>query len=259
MLLLVGVAWVLQNRGVGIPGGNFVPLGGTNVPPALTAPPGASSELPPGVSLGLQTPKLRIDRASVDTTSPDEEYITLENIDLEGKIKILLSGLILKNKNNHSAAIGKDENGANITLGQGERAVIITGVSPRGINFKLNKCSGYFNQNYSFIPSVPSFCPQIANLPQARNLKARCIDYLETLPTCQRVDPGLESGDFECSEFIAKHASYAGCALDHKNDEDFDKKEWRIYLGKSEEFWGNRHDDIKLFDQSGNLIAELAY
>ena len=47
----------------------------------------------------------------------------------------------------------------NIYLKPGEKAIIITGKSPLGTSFKLNKCAGYFEQFHEFAPELNIDCP----------------------------------------------------------------------------------------------------
>ncbi|OGF51907.1 hypothetical protein A3I27_00965 [Candidatus Giovannonibacteria bacterium RIFCSPLOWO2_02_FULL_43_11b] len=188
-----------------------------------------------------------------------EEYVQL-SAPSSNRGKVIITGLILKNKNNESVRIGSDEFGNSIVLNPGERAIISTAPSPRGFNFKLNKCSGYLAQSKTYSPSISSFCPHISDLPQVRDLPEKCEKYLDSLPYCTTPIINFQTGiDNKCANFIGEHASYPGCINDFKNDSDFDYKEWRIYLGLSREFWDNRHEDVLLLSQSRDLIAESSY
>ena len=142
----------------------------------------------------------------------------------------------------------------------GERAIVATGESPFGKNFKINKCSGYLAQGKNISPSMSFSCPRISDPALPRNLNNRCIDYIESLSSCVSPNINADTGiNNDCAEFVSQHASYAGCLADHKNDSDFNQPEWRIFLGKNAEMWGNRHENIQLFDQSGKLIMETSY
>lgn len=84
--------------------------------------------------------------------------------------------------------------------------------------------------------------------------------FLERQNTCRTPLINAESDiDFSCSAFVTEHAHYAGCVKDFKNDLDFDAKEWRIFLGRTSEFWSNRHEDIKVIDRFGKLVTETSY
>jgi hypothetical protein len=174
--------------------------------------------------------------------------------------RIILTGMNLKNKNGESVVIGPDENGNPIVLSPGERVTVSTVASPRGFNFKLNKCSGYLAQSTTFFPGVSSFCPMISDLPGVRNLTENCQRFLQRAPSCTTPNINYESGiDNQCSAFIGEHASYAGCVRDHKNDADFDQKEWRVYLGRPREMWSNFSEDVYLYSRSGVLLSKSSY
>ncbi len=53
--------------------------------------------------------------------------------------------------------------------------------------------------------------------------------------------------------------SYIDCVMAHKNDSNFDSKEWRIFLGQKAELWRNSNEIIKLVDTNGKVVDELAY
>jgi hypothetical protein len=174
--------------------------------------------------------------------------------------RIVLSGMVLRNRNNESAVIGNDENGNPIILSPGERVVISTKFSPRGFNFKLNKCSGYLSQSISYSPGISTSCPHVSNLEPVRNFSEKCILYLQRIGYCQTPLLNYESGiDNQCAGFIGEHASYTGCVRDFKNDANFDQKEWRVYLGRQKELWSDLRDDIYLYSQSGILISKTSY
>src|SRR3989344_878636 len=230
-------------------------------PPAAASPTPAGippSAQPSAISAKLAPPKLRISSGWANSDKISDEYIVLEHNDYENRLKIKISGLRMKNKNNVSIAIGKDNNENDIYLDYGERAVIATGVSPKGSNFQVNKCSGYFNQQASFFPSFSYSCPRLENLALPSSLNNRCIDYIRSLSSCTmpNINADTQINDY-CAAFVSQHASYAGCVSDYAKDADFYQHEWRIFFGTTMELWDNRHDTIKLLDQSGNSIAEL--
>ena len=226
-------------------------------PDSATPPPSAP---PPSASIKPIEPKLSLNSGRATSDKIAEEYIILEHRDYENKQKIKISGLRLKNKNNFSVEVGRDENGGDIYLNYGERAVLATGASPKNSNFRVNKCSGYFSQQASFSPSLPYSCPTLASLNLPSYINNRCIDYIESLPSC--IMPNINADtqiNNDCAAFVSQHASYAGCVSDHSKDADFDQREWRIFFGRSAELWDNRHDNIKLLDEFGKLITEINY
>ena len=213
----------------------------------------------PVASVLLKNP-LRINTGGAAYGDVSQEYITLDNFDYENKQTAVISGLTLQNRDRVSATIGKDEYGNNISLKYGERAIVATAVNPLGKNLKINKCSGYLAQGKNISPSLSFSCPRISDLNLPRHLNNRCIDYIESLNSCVSPTINADTGiNNDCAEFVSQHASYVGCVADHKNDSDFNQPEWRIFLGKNAEMWGNKHESIQLLDQLGKLITEISY
>ena len=234
--------------------------GGVSRPPPVELPP------PPPVSGaggGSGTVSLNGDRIILEAANAratyESEYVELVAPD-SNKARVMITGFTLKNKNNESAAIGSDEFGNSILLAPGERAVISTASSPRGFNFKLNKCSGYLSQTRSYTPFIFGFCPRLTNFPQVRNFSENCQRFIERIPYCTSPNITYDSGlDNECVTFIGEHANYAGCVRDFRANSDFDQKEWRIYLGRTREFWLNFHEDVSLYNRAGFLVTKISY
>ncbi|OGF63910.1 hypothetical protein A2661_02005 [Candidatus Giovannonibacteria bacterium RIFCSPHIGHO2_01_FULL_45_24] len=257
VLIIVGIVFGFQRKNINLfsqtPSGNVNQTTPAKTPPATTPAPA-----PAPTPATAKPPALRLGLGQVYSTQPAQEYIVLEHFDFDNKQAISISGMKLQNRDRVSGTVGKNEYGGDIYLNYGERAAIVTGESPLGKNFKLNKCSGYFNQNNSL--PVYTSCPSLSDLPQPRNLNNKCIQYIESLPNCAVPNINADTGiDNTCAEFVIQHASYVGCVADHKNDTDFDQRHWLIYLGKNAEMWGSRRDLIQLFDQLGKLIAEISY
>ncbi|OGF69270.1 hypothetical protein A3C75_03730 [Candidatus Giovannonibacteria bacterium RIFCSPHIGHO2_02_FULL_44_31] len=229
-------------------------------PPFFVPPPAPIGETISG-TVSTQANKDNISMQGFGSTRLGyaDEYVQL-SAPYANRGKVIITGLILKNRNNESVKIGADEFGNPIALNPGERAVIATAPSPRGFNFKLNKCSGYLAQSKNYSPSISGFCPHISDLPEVRNLSEKCETYLDSLPYCTTPIINFQTGiDNKCASFIAEHAGYPACVNDFKNDSNFDNKEWRIYLGLSQEFWDNRHENVLLLSQARELIWESSY
>lgn len=258
VLIIVGIVFSFQRNNV-----NFFPKSQQmQVPsqfPERVSPDTSGSPAAPTASAPLKNP-LRVNTGGATYGDFLREYISLENFDYENKQTAVISGLTLKNRDRVSATIGKDEYGNNISLRYGERAIVATAISPLGKNLKINKCSGYLAQENNISPSISFSCPRISDLNLPRNLNNDCINYIESLSSCVSPTINADTGiNNDCAQFVSQHASYAGCVTDHKNDSDFNQPEWRIYLGQNAEMWGNKHENIQLFDQTGKLITEISY
>ncbi len=206
-------------------------------------------------------------------TDPNREYITL-TASLSQNEAIGISGWKLKGLNNTEAVIGQavklpylsqiNPETALILFGN-ERAVVTTGFSPIGVSFQVNKCSGYLGQFQEYYPSLEKDCPdptsEFYSMTEYSNLdNGECASYLGSIQRCQINTfslPGTLSSS--CSYFINNKLNYNECVRDHKNDPDFYKPEWRIFLGKNTELWKNQGDYIKLYDNQENVVSYTVY
>jgi hypothetical protein len=155
-------------------------------------------------------------------------------------------------------------NGQNsIVLSPGDTVYLITGVSPIGYNFKLNKCSGYLSQFQNFTPYISTNCPaprdeNLSSIPRRVENNA-CFDYINNMQSCrQQIDPLPTNFSYECANFISK-LNYNSCIDTHKSDSNFYQKEWRVYLGRNSTLWQSEREDIVLYDSDGKIVSELTY
>lgn len=266
ILIIVGVVWSMSGRGIGEL--DFSSLNGSPrlSPKKTTQTPLGSQylfgnmETTTGTENVSQTfqqeQQISMSAQGAQNTDPQNEYIIIRN---NGPENINLSSLKLKNKNNEEVSIGLDENRQSIIFRAGEEALVLTGNTTRGVNFKINKCSGYFNQFYNFFPTISPRCPNINDLPSANRLDDACVLYLPQMETCQTPTSLPTDLGSDCQQFIQQHASYQGCVSDFKNDRDFDSGEWRVFLNRTSEFWAKRNEVIKLVDQARKTIFEANY
>ncbi len=205
-------------------------------------------------------------------TNASAEYVSF-TVSKKAPAKILITGWKLKSPvTGASVAIpqgivlpfsGQVISKENIFASPGDRVFIVTGRSPTGYSFRLNKCTGYFEQFQNFTPSLPLECPyaNAGPLPQPPNhLNDACLDYLDSISRCivpvNNIPPGLSP---ECSRYVSEKISYGGCVSVHKNDPDFYKKEWRVYLDRDTELWKDRREVIKLLDLNGKTVGAVSY
>ncbi len=209
---------------------------------------------------------------NVYAEKPEEEYLVIyaaynntQPVSITGwKLKSGVSGTeAIIGKGAYlpfSGAVNKEEQ---IFLNPGDRATITTGRSPNGISFRLNTCTGYFEQFQDFIPSLAQECPyqRDEKLPIGPGqLNDACVRYIESLPQCFAHIAAIPIGlSPECSEYINKNIHYNGCMQAHKNDPNFYKPEWRIFLGRDTELWKQSRETIKLLDPQGKIIDSLSY
>ncbi|MBI3632825.1 MAG: hypothetical protein HY226_00880 [Candidatus Vogelbacteria bacterium] len=117
---------------------------------------------------------------------------------------------------------GKINSESYITMPAASRAYIIYGESPIGNSFRVNKCFGYLTQYQTYYPPVIVSCP-------------------------------------ECQSTKVEDQNYNSCVRDHRNDPDFFKNEWHIYLNNVDRVWNETGDIIRIFDKDGKSIASMIY
>lgn len=146
-----------------------------------------------------------------------------------------------------------------IYLAPGETAYIITGSSPIGESFRLNKCLGYMKQFHDFEPSIPSRCPlpKYEDLPD--NLNDQCLDYIDKIPACKTFVSAPINLSTACQEYINYKINYKTCFELHQYDDDFYGEEWRVYLNRSGDIWKKSRETITLTDTNGKTIDSVSY
>ncbi|TSC70190.1 MAG: hypothetical protein CEO12_505 [Parcubacteria group bacterium Gr01-1014_46] len=203
---------------------------------------------------------------------PKQEYLTIRvnttkaPINITGWIiKSLASGVSVSiPKGTPLFFTGTVNSEEDIYLDSGDTMYLITGISPNGSSFKLNKCSGYLAQFQTFTPYLYTSCPQpknenLSSIPRTVNNDA-CFDYIDYFPTCRIQTESLPANwSYECVNFIYSKINYPSCVNTHKNDKDFYLKEWRVYLKRSEKLWKSSREEIVLYDDVGKIVDTLKY
>lgn len=207
------------------------------------------------------------------SNDPSQEYLTIKASGSSEK-KTKVSGWKLKSLSTGSEVVipkgtylffsGIINQEQDIYLAGGETMYLVTGLSPVGVSFLVNKCSGYMQQFQTFIPYLNNICP----LPKNENLSSiprtvkndSCFDYLEFMPSCKvQVEPLPNDLSYECKTFIQEKVNYSSCINTHKGDYDFSQKEWRAYLKRSDHVWKNSKETIVLYDEAGKIVDTLKY
>jgi len=207
------------------------------------------------------------------SADPKQEYLTIQ-VDNSIKTNIPLVGWKIKSLNTgqeYDIPKGTDlfftnslNSEGNIILAPGDIVYLITGQSPIGYSFRTNECSGYLQQFQTFTPYITSMCPRpsdenLSSIPK-NALNDSCFDYLDSMSRCRvetdNFPPTLTS---ECKNFIEDKLNYKSCVNIHKNDKDFYKQEWRMYLKRSDSIWKQNREHIVLYDNKGLLVDSLTY
>jgi hypothetical protein len=153
---------------------------------------------------------------------------------------------------------------APVTLSGGQQVFIVTGRSPNGTSFRTNKCTGYFEQFQNFTPALRLECPGAQQEADAYftpgNYTDGCNDIVRTIGRCVYVTQSIPtSAGSACATFIQDRLSYNGCINAHKNDEDFYKKDWYLYINRDQELWRSRSERIRLLDENGKVVDVVSY
>lgn len=212
-----------------------------------------------------------LQKAQARQTDPQKEYIDVayrSSFVSEDPLPIDMSGWTIENKRGDHFGFGYAANLpyvghinmlSRLIVPPGSTVHIVTGQSPIGSNFRVNKCTGYFAQFDSVTPALAQKCPQPSEEPAQTNLPDICLDYMESLPRCRIPQNTLLDIGNVCRAYITANISYSGCVANHKIDPDFYRNEWYIYLARSTELWKDKRETITLRDQQGNVMAELEY
>lgn len=206
------------------------------------------------------------------SSDPAQEYITISVSNTKSPINV--TGWVIKSANSGETVkipkgtylffTGTVNSEEDIYLNSGETMYLITGISPNGSSFKVNKCSGYLTQFQTFYPYLYTYCPapkneDLSSIPKIVKNDA-CLDYIDYFPSCRIQTENLPANwSYECTNFIYNKINYPSCVNSHKNDTDFYGKEWRVYLKRSEKIWKDRREKIVLYDNTGKIVDTLEY
>ena len=214
------------------------------------------------------------------TTGPRSTDINKEYIELRASSKntgvISLSGWRLRSavsgrsveieEASYLPRFGEVNTELPVNLKAGDKVFVTTGRSPIGVSFRVNKCSGYYQQFQKFTPRLREQCPdpedEILSYEGDRNIfiDNTCMDFVERIPRCEiKVSSLPFELSFTCQQAIFEEISYNSCITKHKDDSDFIQPEWRIYLKREAELWRDKREVITLLDQNGKTVDIYAY
>jgi len=153
------------------------------------------------------------------------------------------------------------EEETDIKINYRDEVIISAGWSPRGINFRTNKCTGYLDQLSQFYPRLDEKCPRLEE-SEYRHLRRPCRDFIEGLSRCEIPNYSYDeevNSDSQCVEFLNEKFNYQECYDDHCQEIDFFEDEWRAFFKRSIDVFDNGGDTIILRDQSGLVVDEYSY
>ncbi|MBU3969003.1 hypothetical protein KJ991_02190 [Patescibacteria group bacterium] len=226
-------------------------------------------------SLSEYSDLITFSKGSATSVSPDKEYLQIvltktakNKVIITGwELKSLISGVSVKiEEASWLPRLGSSNTKNTVVLSPGDKVIITTGRPPIGVSFRINICSGYFEQFQNFYPSIRTECPdpyteieeQYLSGPNAYN--DECLDFIDRIRRCtintKQLPLGMQS---QCQDFVTKKINYNSCIDKHKNDESFYKGEWRIYLSRDTELWKSKREVIKLTDGVGKTVGTITY
>ena len=225
----------------------------------------ASRSFQVGVSPYYRKVEIKKVRAKMDDFEKD--YLVLRNKDKE---TIRMSNWTIEMRGttiNIPQAIKNlrypfsSDNNSDIELAYRNEVIISAGFSPSGINFQLNKCTGYLDQMSQFYPSLDKDCPYLEE-SEYRHLKKACRDFIDDLRRCQLPDYSdnfVVQSDSQCTSFLNDRFNYKRCYEDYYQEIDFCQDEWRVFLNKSIDIFDNDGDRLILRDGQGLVVDEYEY
>jgi hypothetical protein len=146
-----------------------------------------------------------------------------------------------------------------IELRPGDQVIVVSGRSPVGASFRENACTGYLEEHQNFTPALTLQCPSAYQEYREIENDDECSSYFTGFPLCASESTYQSDPPTSCEEFAEEHLNYNACVAAHEDEQSFRSGTWRVYLGASDELWGNDHDTILLLDAEGKTIDTLAY
>jgi hypothetical protein len=212
--------------------------------------------------------KVEIDEVQPEEDNFEQDYLVLRSDDRE---IINISGWTIKNKNNESFTIPRAAekfNGSaagsqkiDIILNDGDEVIVSARANTVQGNFRVNKCSGYLGETNDFNPELDIDCPETSE-SQYSYLKKTCREYIDDLNQCEIPDYSKNfdvAADSQCTAFLNDNFNYSQCFKKYGQDVDFLTDEWRLFMGKTKDFFDDYEDKITLTDSNGLLVDEYSY
>lgn len=215
--------------------------------------------------------------SGLNNKDPNEEYVTISaRLDKNETLKI--TGWYLKSEiSGYFAVISGasllpfpfKKSDSPIVLQDEDRVYLIKGFSPVGVSFRTNKCTGYFEENRTFVPSLSLNCPQpederLPNFSSVYDRNEECFDIIDSLSRCVTVNSSFirdlpDTVNDACKNYLTTQINYNSCVAKHFGDVDFPGNEYYVYLNKFGPLWRERQDKINLYDENGLIVDTISY
>ncbi|MSR76083.1 MAG: hypothetical protein EXS68_00650 [Candidatus Ryanbacteria bacterium] len=235
---------------------------GTTPPPTITLTP------PPAVPQDILARSFALSTRNAKSRNINEEYVEIVYAPTKNAAPVDISDWMIADSKGESYKLGGISlipgisslyNQDRLILRGSARIHVVTGRSPLGENFRLNKCAPYFSQYKTFTPRISDSCPSPSREPGQDSLSDTCYQYIKTISAC-RIPTNIPFFlDNTCREFIQKNASYDACVKNHKSDTDFYGDEYWVYLNRPEHIWSDIRDSVILKDARGSVVKAISY
>ena len=213
------------------------------------------------------------DLGGVRADNAQDEYLQIvadsrntASVDIAGwSLESALSGLRVYIPGGSSAFLmGTANTMGPITLDPGGLAIVSSAVSPVGISFRENACTGYLSQFQSFSPPLSSECSAPSSIlplteENLRTYGDGCFDIVNSLQSCEFPRELPDTLYPSCRAFLADRLSYNGCVQQNRNRSAFQKNMWRVYLGRTTSLWRTQREIVRLTDITGKTVDAFSY
>lgn len=212
--------------------------------------------------------KVEIKDVNPDEDEFEQDYLVLKS---DSKDVINISGWQIKNSHNENFVIPRAAekfNGSlsssqkiDIVLNDGDEVIVSARSNTIQGNFRANKCVGYLAETSEFNPELDSDCPEVSESKYSY-LKKTCREFIDDLDSCEIPDYSKDfdvAADSECTAFLNDNFNYSQCFSKYGRDVDFLTGEWRLFMGKTKDFFDDSEDKIILEDNNGLLVDEYSY
>ena len=212
-----------------------------------------------------------------NNSDPSKEYIRL-SVNLDGNEEVNISGWYLRSAvTGYYVVIGRASllpfpftyTYSDVVLKDGDKVILTKGFSPIGISFRTNICTGYFEENRTFHPSLSKQCPDPEDeiLPTFSSVYERdneCIEIIERIPRCTtRGNEYLrdlpDTVSQICKTYIKEQVNYNSCVAKHFGDTDFPGQEYRLFFNKFGPLWRKEKEKINLHDHNNLIVDTISY
>lgn len=213
--------------------------------------------------------------SSAREENPNEEYLTIKTARTvtgtltisDWRLESTVSNISLPlGPGAQLPVFGRVNSELPVAIGANTTVYVVSGRSPVGMSFRLNTCTGYFEQFQDFEPRLPIECPfpteALTNATKRFSNytpSSACRSFISRFGRCEtntNSGPPLES---QCQTVAFNDLTYNGCIGLHSNDAGFYKNEWRLFLDQDQELWDQNDDRIRLLDENGFVIDVVSY